>query len=204
VKPDPAFQTPDLVALARAAYDDRVMPTGPLNPVRIAALAEALEGVAPELAEHLRVSNTHARGCWAVDAVLGREVSLPEGEPVKTAPARRVVSSSMEFAPFEMLETNPGSFSLLLSEFDRWAEAFEEAGHEGGGYGWHGVADALLRLKLPKLKKKVDFDPEASTFVAFGKDRDALTQLAKLMLEAMGDPAVLKEAIGKANPKLMG
>ncbi|HEX4608486.1 MAG TPA: Imm51 family immunity protein [Urbifossiella sp.] len=204
VKPDPAFQTPDLVALARAAYDDRVSPAGGLNPVRIAALADALEGVAPELAGHLRSGESHARGCWAVDAVLGREVSLPEGEPERTAPAPQVVSSSTEFAPFTMLETNPGSFSLLLSAFDRWAEAFEEAGHEGGGYGWHGVADALLRLKLPKLKKKVEFDPEASMFVAFGKDRDALAQLAKLMLEAMGDPAVLKDAIGKANPKLMG
>ena len=70
--------------------------------------------------------------------------------------------------------------------------------------GWHGVADALIRLKAPKLKKKIDFDLEASMFVAFGKDRDALVQLAKLLLEAMAKSEVLMEAIEKANPKLMG
>ena len=109
-----------------------------------------------------------------------------------------------EFAPLQLIETTPGSFSLMLTAFDQWATTFEEMGQEGGGYGWHGVADALVRLKAPKLKKKLDFDPEGSMFVAFGKDRDALTQLANLMLEAMGDPAILREAIGKANPKLMG
>ena len=41
-------------------------------------------------------------------------------------------------------------------------------------------------------------------FVAFGKDREALVQLARLIRTAMADPAVLKEAIEKANPKLMG
>ncbi len=40
--------------------------------------------------------------------------------------------------------------------------------------------------------------------MAFGKDRDPIVQLAKLLLEAMRDPALPKEAIGKANPKLMG
>jgi hypothetical protein len=92
----------------------------------------------------------------------------------------------------------------FLTAFNRWEATFEEAGHEGGGYGWHGVADALVRLKAPKLKKKLDFDPEASMFVAFGKDRDALAQLARLLLEVMADPVLLKEAIARANPKLMG
>jgi hypothetical protein len=72
------------------------------------------------------------------------------------------------------------------------------------GYGWHGVADALVRLKAPKLKRKFDYDPEGSMFVAFGNNRGALAQLARLMLGAMADPAVLKEAIANANPKLMG
>jgi hypothetical protein len=109
-----------------------------------------------------------------------------------------------EFAPLQLIETTPGSYSLMLTTFDQWAATFEEAGHEGGGYGWHGVADSLVRLKAPKLKKKFDYDPEGSMFVAFGKDRDALARLAELVLEAMADPAVLKEAIKKANPKLMG
>jgi hypothetical protein len=108
-----------------------------------------------------------------------------------------------DLAPLKMLEGD-GSYSLMLTEFDPWAAAFEAAGHEGGGYGWHGVADALIRLRAPKLKKKVKFDPEGSMFVAFGTDRDAIAQLAGLLKEAMTDPAVLKEALAGVNPKLMG
>ncbi len=111
---------------------------------------------------------------------------------------------SDEFAPLTLIETSPGNFSLLLSEFNPWAETFEEMGYsEAGGYAWHGVADALVRWKAPKLKKKFDYDPEGSMFAAYGNDRDALQQLAKLILEAMADPAILKEAIEKANPDLM-
>src|SRR4051812_46384145 len=96
-----------------------------------------------------------------------------------------------EFAPLRLLEAD-GSYTLMLTEFDRWAGTFEEVGQDGGGYGWHAVADALIRLKAPKLKRKVKYDPEASMFVAYGTDRAALVQLAELLLAAMADPAVLK------------
>lgn len=112
--------------------------------------------------------------------------------------------NSEEFAPLELIEITPGNYNLTLAKFDQWAETFEEMGQEGGGYGWHGVADALVRIKAPKLRKKFDYDSEASMFVAFGTEREALGQLARLLLEAMADPKVLKEAIEKANPKLMG
>lgn len=108
-----------------------------------------------------------------------------------------------EFAPLQLIASDE-SFSLMLTTFDPWAATFEELDREGGGYGWHGVADALVRLKAPKLKNKISFDPEGSMFVAFGKDRAALVELAALLREAMADPAVLKDAIRKANPKLMG
>ncbi len=50
-------------------------PCGEMDPVRLAILADALEeaGCAdPELLGHLRGPGSHVRGCWAVDAVLGR------------------------------------------------------------------------------------------------------------------------------------
>jgi hypothetical protein len=108
-----------------------------------------------------------------------------------------------DIAPLRLLD-GEGSISLMLTEFDEWAEAFEEAGYEGGGYGWHGVADALIRLKAPKFKKKVRFDPEASMFVAHGPDREALVELARLMKGAMTDPAALREALANVKPGLMG
>jgi Immunity protein 51 len=111
---------------------------------------------------------------------------------------------SDEFAPLKLIETSPGNFSLLLTEFTPWAETFEAMGYpEAGGYAWHGVADALVRWKAPKLKKKFNYDPESRMFAAYGKDRDALVQFATLILAAMADPAVLKEAIERANPELM-
>ena len=92
----------------------------------------------------------------------------------------------------------------MLTEFAQWEATFEQLSQEGGGYGWHGVADALVRLNAPKLKTKINYDPEGSMFVAYGKDRDALVQLAKLLPRAMTKSDVLMVAIEKADPRLMG
>jgi hypothetical protein len=72
---DPAGVTPTVRSLAQAAYEERVMPTGDLDPVRLAILADALEecGCADEsVLAHLRAPGPHVRGCWAVDLVLGK------------------------------------------------------------------------------------------------------------------------------------
>ncbi|MFO0930153.1 MAG: hypothetical protein U0736_24530 [Gemmataceae bacterium] len=64
-----------VVPLAQAAYDERQLPAGHLDPVRLAVLADALEeaGCADgELLCHLRSIGPHVRGCWAVDVILGR------------------------------------------------------------------------------------------------------------------------------------
>ena len=60
-------------ALARAAYDGRLMPSGELDPQRLAVLADALEeaGAGAEALAHLRGPGPHVRGCHVVDAVLG-------------------------------------------------------------------------------------------------------------------------------------
>ena len=62
--------------LAKAAYEHRQLPSGDLDPGRLAVLCDALEdaGCPPdhELLLHLRGSGAHVRGCWAVDTVLAR------------------------------------------------------------------------------------------------------------------------------------
>src|SRR5262249_25945681 len=73
---DPAWQRPSVVSLAVAAYEERVLPEGTLDPARLAVLADALEeaGCAdPDVLAHLRGAGPHLRGCWPVDAALGRE-----------------------------------------------------------------------------------------------------------------------------------
>jgi hypothetical protein len=61
--------------LAQAAHDERRLPSGHLDPGRLAVLADALEdaGCADEaILSHLRGLAPHVRGCWAVDLILGK------------------------------------------------------------------------------------------------------------------------------------
>jgi hypothetical protein len=64
-----ASRTPAVVSLARAAYDERQLPSGNLDPARLAVLADALEelGAPAELATHLRGPGPHVRGCHVLD-----------------------------------------------------------------------------------------------------------------------------------------
>ena len=68
--------TPQVVALAQAAYDERELPAGTLDPARLAVLADALEEAGCDqagLLDHLRGPGPHVRGCWVLDLLLGRE-----------------------------------------------------------------------------------------------------------------------------------
>jgi hypothetical protein len=76
---DPTWLTWDdglVLRLAHAAYDDRLLPSGELDPARLSVLADALlDAGCPqdhELLAHLRSQGPHVRGCAAVDALLGR------------------------------------------------------------------------------------------------------------------------------------
>ena len=72
----PGWQTPQVVAQAQAAYDERELPAGTLDPTRLAVLADALEEAGctdQTVLEHLRGAGPHVRGCWAVDLLLGKE-----------------------------------------------------------------------------------------------------------------------------------
>jgi hypothetical protein len=74
-RPWPARPFSTIARLAQAAYDERALPAGTLDPVRLAVLADALEeaGVTDTfLVAHLRGPGVHVRGCLAVDAVLGK------------------------------------------------------------------------------------------------------------------------------------
>jgi hypothetical protein len=76
VSVDPAWLTADVVALAHAAYAERILPEGHLEPQRLAVLADALEeaGCADaSILAHLRGEGPHVRGCWVIDLVLGKE-----------------------------------------------------------------------------------------------------------------------------------
>jgi hypothetical protein len=72
----PGWRSPAVLALAQAAYDERLLPSGHLDPTRLAVLCDALEdaGCPPEheLRLHLRGPGVHVRGCHAIDVLTGR------------------------------------------------------------------------------------------------------------------------------------
>ena len=62
--------------LAQAVYDERELPSGYLDAGRLAVLADALEEADctnAEILAHCRGPGPHVRGCFAVDALLGKE-----------------------------------------------------------------------------------------------------------------------------------
>ena len=72
---DPSWRTADVLSLAQAAYEERTLPAGTLEPARLALLADALEDADcdnEEILGHLRGEGPHVRGCYALDLVLGR------------------------------------------------------------------------------------------------------------------------------------
>jgi hypothetical protein len=75
---DPTWQTCNdgvVSRLAQAAYNERIMPQGTLDPARLGILADALEeaGASTEIIGHLRSPLPHVRGCFALDAILGKD-----------------------------------------------------------------------------------------------------------------------------------
>jgi len=65
---DPAWRTPNVVAVAQTIYDERAFDHLPV-------LADALQDSGCDNAEllgHLRGPGPHARGCHVVDALLGK------------------------------------------------------------------------------------------------------------------------------------
>lgn len=66
--------TSTVASLAEAAYENRELPSGHLDPARLAVLSDALEeaGVTGEVLDHLRSPGPHVRGCWGVDLVLAK------------------------------------------------------------------------------------------------------------------------------------
>jgi hypothetical protein len=65
-----------IVKLAQAAYDNRQLPAGTLEPERLMVLADAMEEAGArdqEILRHLREQKDHWRGCWVVDLLLDKE-----------------------------------------------------------------------------------------------------------------------------------
>jgi hypothetical protein len=76
VSADDVYLTPTVTSLATAAYEVRILPSGQLDPQRLAVLADAVEESGcdnVDMLMHLRSPGLHVRGCWVVDLLLAKE-----------------------------------------------------------------------------------------------------------------------------------
>ena len=72
----PAGKLPEVVALARAAYEQRGLPAGTLAGRLLAAVAQALVEAGcrdADVLNHCYRCAVHVRGCWLIDLLLGKE-----------------------------------------------------------------------------------------------------------------------------------
>ncbi|MBX3219215.1 MAG: DUF1266 domain-containing protein [Labilithrix sp.] len=103
-------------------------------------------------------------------------------------------------APFTLVLHLGPLYSLVTSDFrallGRRRSAFERRLEPNG----HGIAawiDALLDAD-PKLRRRIELDPEAAMFSAVSKDRDALVALVAAVRTALGDDARFVATLGAA------
>lgn len=106
------------------------------------------------------------------------------------------------YAPLKLFEYEhkPGTYALILSDadMDPVFDVFETNGRDARGYGFADLALQVIRTREPELEAKVDFDPEAGTFVAHGSDLESLKQLGALLHEVFHDSAKLGPLIAAA------
>jgi hypothetical protein len=109
---------------------------------------------------------------------------------------------SDEYAPSRLV-TQDNGYSLCFDAFELSDDALEARGLEGGGYTWHAIVDSLVRLHAPEIVERVNCDPEAGMFVAYGDELEALRVVAGLIRRAIQDEALLLEAVAHADPDLL-
>jgi hypothetical protein len=73
---DPSWLTAAVSNLTATAYEDRALPSGQLDPARLAVIADALVDAGCmhfDLLAHCLEPGPHVRGCWVVDLILSKD-----------------------------------------------------------------------------------------------------------------------------------
>lgn len=144
-----------------------------------------------------------AKARAATEALVARAKAATEAIVAKVkreapaAPDRRTSTPGME--PFQLTETSPGTYSLLLTTFDAAAPAFDTIGIDGGGYAWDGVARRITSDEAA-LGNRIKFDPEASMFCAYSDDRAGLEDLGKRLSALFHDLPRLTDLVKEIGP----
>ena len=91
--------------------------------------------------------------------------------------------------PLNLFEDEPGYFSLTMYTGELPTdEVVQELNHEPNGAFWDGVAEWLVRTRVPSLAGRFEYNSEGGMFCAFGRDSAALTELGEAMREVVISP----------------
>jgi hypothetical protein len=111
------------------------------------------------------------------------------------------------FAPFLILEyeANQGVYGLILFDDDMedTEDVFDDRGAEGNGHGWEGLAESLVKSRMPEIAELLEFNSEGGTFAVDSEDLGALQRLSALLHQAFHDRALLGQLIEEADPDLL-
>ncbi|MER6677790.1 Imm51 family immunity protein [Streptomyces sp. NPDC000983] len=117
------------------------------------------------------------------------------------------MTDASALAPFQLDEgsESDGSHCLYLfdGDMEKVADVFEEQNAESHGHGWEGLAESLVRSRMPENVDKLHFGSEAGTFVVTSTDLKALTDLAILLHSAFHNRERLSEYILTADPRFL-
>lgn len=113
-----------------------------------------------------------------------------------------MLTDRTRYAPLFLMEYDhkPGHYALILSDDHMVTHEalFERQDREANGYGWTDTVLGVVREQAPDLLDRLDFDPEAGTFCAYGSDREALEQLGQIVHRLFHDAALLERAVAAA------
>lgn len=96
-----------------------------------------------------------------------------------------------------------GYYGLSFSAFELADDVTELRELQGGGYTWHGLVEAMVRLRAPWWARELEYDPEGDTFVVLSKNPAALRKIAALIRKAVDDHAFIREALANADTEIL-
>ena len=104
-------------------------------------------------------------------------------------------------APFSWADLPSGASSVSLGVGSYLQEVFDtraEEGFLGNGYDWESLAQVFLAERCPQLEGEINFDPEASTFCVYSKNKDALRDFILRFKAACEDRALILDLFRRA------
>jgi hypothetical protein len=102
--------------------------------------------------------------------------------------------------PLRIVETSPGSYSLLLETHEAPVhDLIEELEHEPNGYFWQGIAELLITSEAPDLTGLMEFDSEGGMFCAYAEDRRVLEELGSRMAVVATDHSRMRQLVEQAH-----